>query len=100
MIEFEIELTEEAKTDLYYYSVFKRKMITEEIRAQLTHQPLVESRKWKKLRDNPIATWELRSGKYRIFYEVAEFPPKITIVAIGHKEQNKLLIKEKEAKYD
>jgi|SRR3972149_10113855 len=98
MLEYQIEVTEEAKADLYYYTVFERKLITEKIRVQLTHQPLIETKNRKKLRDSPIASWELRSGKYRIFYEVDETSRKVTIVAIGHKEHNILLIKGKEVK--
>ncbi|MBC8550912.1 MAG: type II toxin-antitoxin system RelE/ParE family toxin [Candidatus Brocadiales bacterium] len=96
--EYQIELTEEAKADLYYFPVFERRIITIEIRVQLLHQPLVETRNKKKLRDNPIATWELRSGEYRIFYEVNKPSRKVTIVAIGHKEHNILFIKGIEVK--
>ena len=31
-----------------------------EMREQLTHQPQVETRNRKLLRDNPVASWELR----------------------------------------
>ena len=98
MAEYQIEVTEEAKADLYYYAAFERKIITNEIRVQLIHQPLIETKNKKKLRDNPIASWELRSGKYRIFYEVEETSRKVAIVAVGHKEHNMLLIRGKEVK--
>ena len=98
MAEYQIEVTDEAKADLYYYTAFERKIITEEIRNQISQQPLIETRNRKKLRDNPIASWELRSNKYRIFYEVNETSRKVTIVAIGHKEHNILLINGKEVK--
>ncbi|ODS30838.1 MAG: Plasmid stabilization system protein [Candidatus Scalindua rubra] len=98
MAEYQIEVTEEAKADLYYYTAFERKIVTNEIKVQLTHQPLIETKNKKKLRDNPIATWELRSGKYRIFYEVEQTSKKVAIVAVGHKEHNVLLIRGKEVK--
>ena len=98
MAEYQIEVTDDVKADLYHYTAFEQKIITEEIRNQLSQQPLIETRNRKKLRDNPIASWELRSNKYRIFYEVNEIPRKVTIVAIGHKEHNLLLIKGKEVK--
>ena len=98
MAEYQIEVTDDAKADLYHYTAFERKIITEEIRNQISQQPLIETRNRKKLRDNPIASWELRSNKYRIFYEVNETSRKVTIVAIGHKEHNILLIKGKEVK--
>ncbi len=68
MAEYRIEVTEEAKTDLSFYPAFERKIITAEIRVQLIHQPLVETKNRKPLRDNPLASWELRVGNYRVFY--------------------------------
>lgn len=96
MAEYQIEVTEDAKADLYYYTAFERKVITKGIRGQLTHRPLIETKNRKKLRDNPIAPWELRSGKYRIFYEVDEISRKVAIIAVGHKEHSMLLIRGKE----
>lgn len=96
MAEYRIEITQEAKADLYYYTAFERKTIISEVRTQLAYQPSVETKNRKKLRDNPVAAWELRSGKYRIFYEVDDPTRKITIVAVGHKEHNTLFIRGKE----
>ena len=96
MEKYQIELTEEAKADLYYYTAFERRYITEEIRAQLTNQPFIETKNRKQLRDNPVASWELRSGKYRILYEIEETSRKVTIIAVGHKEHNMLIIRAKE----
>ena len=56
MAAYQIEVTEDARIDLSYYSAFERKVITSEIRVQLTHQPLIETRNRKPLRDNPIAS--------------------------------------------
>ncbi|MFQ5781269.1 MAG: type II toxin-antitoxin system RelE/ParE family toxin [Nitrospiria bacterium] len=98
MAKHQIDVTEDAKTDLYYYSAFERKIIVQDIRTQLTRQPTIETKNRKNLRSNPIAAWELRSGKYRIFYEVDETRYKVTIVAIGHKEHNRLFIRGEEVK--
>jgi len=57
---------------------------------------LVETKNRKSLRDNPIAPWELRIGKYRVFYEVNEPGQMVSIVSVGHKEHNVLLIGGKE----
>ena len=54
------------------YTAFERKLIVLEIREQLAHQPNAETKNRKPLRENPIASWELRVGKHRIFYEVDE----------------------------
>ena len=98
MAAYQIEVSEDARTDLSYYSAFERKIITSEIRVQLAHQPQVETKNRKPLRDNPIASWELRVGKYRVFYEVAETVRIVAIVAVGHKEHNVLLVRGKEVK--
>jgi mRNA-degrading endonuclease RelE of RelBE toxin-antitoxin system len=62
------------------------------IRAQLPHQALEETRNRKPLRDHPLADWELRVQKYRVFYEVDPNQSVVRIVAVGHKEHNRLLI--------
>jgi len=93
MAAYQIEVTEDARTDLSYYTAFERKRITSEIRAQLTNQPSVATRNRKPLRDNPIARWELRVDKYRIFYEVDDDNQSVTIVATGHKDHEVLVIR-------
>ena len=97
MMEYHIDVTVEAKEDLDSYSVSERRVIIAGIRGQLGYQPLVETKNRKRLRENPISPWELRVGKYRIFYEVDADNKRVTIVAIGHKEHNALLIRRKEA---
>jgi|SRR3972149_3693101 len=96
MTEYQIEFTEDAKHDLSFYTAHDRKIITSEIRTQLSRQPLVETKNRKPLRDNPLAPWELRIGKFRIFYQVVE--SIVSIIAIGHKEHDVLFIKGKEVK--
>lgn len=98
MPKYEVELTEEAKADLDEYTAFERKMLTGEIRVQLGDQPLVETKNRKKLRENPVAPWELRAGRHRVFYEVDESSQRVTIIAVGHKEHHLLLIRGREVK--
>lgn len=98
MAAYEIEVSEEAKLDLLYYTAFERKIITSGIRAQLADQPMVETQNRKPLRNNPLASWELRVGRYRVFYVVAETVRIVAILAVGHKEHNVLLIRGKEVK--
>ena len=98
MAAYKIEVSEEAKLDLLHYSAFERRIITSEIRAQLADQPMVETKNRKPLRNNPLASWELRVGRYRVFYEVATTVRIVAILAVGHKEHNLLLIRGKEVK--
>lgn len=93
---YQIELTEDAKSDLWQYSASERKTILSQIRQELEHEPLTETRNRKKLRDNPIAPWELRIGKYRVFYNVPAETAVVSVVAIGHKEHNVLFIRGQE----
>jgi mRNA-degrading endonuclease RelE of RelBE toxin-antitoxin system len=96
--EYEIDLTPEAREDLHYYSAFERKLAVSAIRAQLRHEPSTETTNRKELRPNPISTWELRAGKFRVFYNVDEEKKAVTVVSIGHKEHHRLLIRGTEAR--
>jgi mRNA-degrading endonuclease RelE of RelBE toxin-antitoxin system len=96
MAAYHLALTEEAKADLSYYTAFERKIMAAAMRAQLSDLPAVETRNRKRLRDNPVARWELRSGHYRIFSEVDETARQVTIMAVGHKDHNRLFIRGQE----
>ena len=98
MTGFQIELTDEARGDLAHYAVSERKTIVEEIRVQLSHQPLATTKNRKPLRANPTASWELRIGRFRVFYEVDESSRIVTITAVGDKERNLLFIRGKEVR--
>lgn len=60
---------------------------------QLAHHPTVETRNRKPMRPNPIAPWELRVGKLRVYYDVEEDPePVVFVRAVGIKERNRVRI--------
>ena len=96
MAVYHIAVAEEAKADLSYYSAFERKIMAAAMRPHRTDSPAVETRNRKRLRDNPVAQWEFRSGHYRIFYKVDETVLQVTIVAVGHKDHNRLFIRGQE----
>lgn len=98
MAEFRIELTEEARSDLFFYSAAERKLITTGIRAQLLYEPLVATKNRKPLRANPIASWELRIGKFRVFYEADHPSQMVRIIAVGNKDRNLLFLRGQEVK--
>lgn len=95
-MKFNIELTEDAERDLEFFRVYDRRIIVDGIRVQLSHEPLVETRNRKPLRENPLAPWELRIAKYRVFYRVED--EVVLIGAIGYKEHNTLFIRGEERK--
>jgi len=45
------------------------------------------------MRPNPLASWELRIGKLRVYYDIEEESEKVVyIIAIGVKERNRVCI--------
>jgi hypothetical protein len=57
------------------WTIFKRFeqwVIVDAARRYLGNDADVENQHRKKLRANPVASWELRFGKYRVFYELLD----------------------------
>lgn len=98
MPEYTIDITDTAEEDLAYYRAFERRTIVNEILSRLTYEPEVETIGKKNLRKNPIAKWELKIGKYRVFYEIDNEELFVSIISIGHKEHNVLYIRGKVVK--
>ena len=75
-----------------YYGLIRR-----EIEAQLQSEPDVETRNRKPLRGSLAleADWEMRVGpgnRFRVFYQMEPSERTVYILAIGVKEQNRLVI--------
>ena len=95
---YEIEFTPEAQDDLKALRKFEQKTIMTGIETQLRSEPTVETRNRKRLRPNDVAEWELRLGKYRVFYNVEEHVLIVSIEAVGFKVGNMLFIRGKRRK--
>lgn len=91
---FDIQFVSSAKRQLRGFGATDQIRILEAIEVQLSHEPLKETRNRKRLRQNPIAPWELRINKVRVFYDVEE--NTVTILAIGTKRRNRLYIEGEE----
>ena len=89
---YRITLTESAKQDIAYFNTHEQRLIVAGIIAHLKADAEIRTRKKKPLRPNPIAPWELRVDKYRVFYSI-EPESVVKIVAVGHKVHNDLLIR-------
>ncbi|HUT36016.1 MAG TPA: type II toxin-antitoxin system RelE/ParE family toxin [Planctomycetota bacterium] len=85
-------LTPEAFGDLETLRKFDRGRVLQGIREQLMHAAAVETHDRKRLRPNALAEWELRIGKFRVFYDIDEQAGTVKIEAVGFKEGSKLLI--------
>ena len=93
---FDLEITESARDDLRFLKPFEQRHILDAIAQQLPNEPLTVTRHRKPLRPNDLSTWELRVGKYRIFYDVEEESATVRIKAVGWKEHNRLFLRGKE----
>ena len=93
---FRIAFTPSALADIQWFRTHEQKVILDKIEEQLTHQPNIETRHRKQLRPNQVAAWELRIGKYRVFYDVDTDRNAVGVKMVDSKEGNKLLIRGKE----
>ena len=95
---YEIEYTQDALDDLAYFRKHEQVLIVDEIERRLRHEPTLPTRNRKELRPNQIALWELRIGKFRVFYNPKEIIQVVEIVRIGEKRGNSVLFRGKREK--
>jgi mRNA-degrading endonuclease RelE of RelBE toxin-antitoxin system len=94
---YEIEVTPEAETDMGWLSARDRATLFEALGRRLPNEPTVENRNRKRLRPNPVAPWELRVGRLRVYFDVEESPRRVvTIQAVGVKDRSRLVIRGEE----
>ena len=94
---YHIEYSPATDDHLQVLTARQRAAVFDAVDEQLTHQPGIETRNRKPMRPNPMAPWELRIGELRVYYEIAEEPDSVvTIVAVGVKDRNRVLIGGKE----
>ncbi len=93
---FEIEFTPEAEQDLKWFRKNEQNVILDGIEVQLRYEPTVETRNRKQLRPNQTAEWELRVGKFRVFYDVDDQMHIVSIEAIGLKIGGNVFFRGKE----
>lgn len=96
---YRIEYSPATDEHLRLLTARQRSIVFDVVDEQLSHQPAVETRNRKPMRPNPLAPWELRIGELRVYYEIAEDPEAVvTIVAVGVKQRDRILIGGKEIK--
>jgi len=76
-VPYDLLWAEEAKAELARLSAFRRRIVVTEVEAQLRHQPGIETRRRKRLRESladlPEGSWELRiPGDHRVLYWIAD----------------------------
>ena len=90
---FEIEFSSESRDDLKALRKAEQVTVLAAIEKQLQFEPDVQARNRKRLRPNALAEWELRIGKFRVFYNVDQAVSAVTIEAVGFKIGNLLFIR-------
>ena len=89
---FTLRWSPQARDNLTFLATHHRVAAIDGEEEQLKDQPTQPTRNRKQLRENPLATWELRLGDLRIFYNVNDSDQAVEIVAVGIKEHNRLII--------
>lgn len=88
-----VEVKQAALNHLQWFGKKTGRRVLREALAYLERDPLAESKNLKTLRPNPIAARELRLfGKYRVLFSVAEDDRVATIILVGEKRGNRLLV--------
>jgi mRNA-degrading endonuclease RelE of RelBE toxin-antitoxin system len=89
---YRIEYSPETSNHFRFLTTRQRSIVFDAIDEQLTYEPTVEIRNRKRMRPNPLASWELRIGDLRVYYDVMDSPPTVIILAIGIKRGNRVYI--------
>lgn len=88
---FEIIITAEAESHLLALPVREQRIIEVAVQTRLVHSPTIPTRAIKRLRPNPLADFELRTGDLRVLYNVEG--SQVILLVVGRKVGNKLVVK-------
>jgi mRNA-degrading endonuclease RelE of RelBE toxin-antitoxin system len=89
---YRIEYSPEAEEHLRVLTARQRATVLDSVDEQLMYEPMVETKNRKPMRPNPLAPWELRIGKLRVYYDVEEPAPVVNIRAVGIKDRHRVRI--------
>jgi mRNA-degrading endonuclease RelE of RelBE toxin-antitoxin system len=92
-----VELKESVLDDLRWFGKRHGRPLLKEALRNLEADPLLKSRQMKTLRPNPVARRELRLfGKYRVLFNLDEPSRVVTIVLVGEKRGEVLIVQGQE----
>lgn len=94
---YQIEYTDAAIEHLKFLTTRQQRTVLDTVDEQLKYQPLVETRNRKPMEPNSLATWELRIGNLRVYYNVEENTVSVVYIqAVGVKNRNRVRIGQEE----
>src|SRR2546421_12631674 len=92
-MKFRIEYAPPALSHLKALTPRHQRIVLDGVNSYLSVDPMVETRRRKPMRPNPLAPWELRLGNLRVYFRVTEEPKKIVeIAAVGIKRRDQIWI--------
>jgi mRNA-degrading endonuclease RelE of RelBE toxin-antitoxin system len=92
-----VEIREAAIKHLEWFGKAAGRKVLKKAIEILERDPLAQSRNLKTLRPNPFAHRELRIfGKYRVLFSVDADAQRATILLVGEKRGNRLLVEGEE----
>jgi mRNA-degrading endonuclease RelE of RelBE toxin-antitoxin system len=88
-----VEVKEAAFGHLQWLGKKNGRKVLKKALERLEQDPLAETKNLKTLRPNPVADRELRLfGIYRVLFSVDEDAKLVTIILVGEKRGNRLLV--------
>jgi mRNA-degrading endonuclease RelE of RelBE toxin-antitoxin system len=92
-----VTIKESVIADLRWFGRKDGRLLLEAAMERLAADPTSETRNMKTLRPNPVAQRELRLfGKYRVLFNVNASAEVVTIVLVGEKRGDSLLVQGEE----
>jgi mRNA-degrading endonuclease RelE of RelBE toxin-antitoxin system len=92
-----VRVKESVVEDLRWFGRKDGRLLLETAEEYLSADPLAETRNMKTLRPNPVAQRELRLfGKYRVLFNVDPEAEVVTLVLVGEKRGNSLIVQGEE----
>ena len=92
-----VVLKQSVIADLRWFGKPDGRLLLDEIEQRLSAEPTADTRNLKTLRPNPVAQRELRLfGKYRVLFNLDTDAEEVTVVLVGEKRGDTLLVQGKE----
>jgi len=91
---FQITITAVAERQLRVLPARDQRVLQAAILSRLSERPTTPTRSIKRLRPNPLASFELRAGDLRVLYNVEE--NEVVLLIVGRKVGNKLIVEGEE----
>jgi mRNA-degrading endonuclease RelE of RelBE toxin-antitoxin system len=95
---YQVVVDPEIEGHLRALPVHLRRRVQDVLLDRVAHQPTTETRNRFRMRPNRLATWELRVGPARVYYDVAG--DTVRVLAVGRKRGNRVVIGGEEVDLD